>query len=112
MNSIKTLMIIVLALFQSMVNAQVLRPKTICKLPNEISESSGLVVLNDSIFITHNDSGNLPQLVQFKSDGIFTLQIFLKYKSYYLATSDHELKRNTATIDNVCGPKRLQMINS
>ena len=75
-------MIIVLGLFQTMVDAQVLRPKTICKLPKEIRESSGLVVLNDSIFITHNDGGNLPQLFQLKSDGIFTLQIFSSLKNH------------------------------
>jgi len=36
--------------------------RTIASLPNAIEESSGLVFYNDSILITHNDSGDKPIL--------------------------------------------------
>lgn len=38
--------------------AQTIKPQKLQKLPPEISESSGLVFLNDSILISHNDGGN------------------------------------------------------
>jgi hypothetical protein len=44
------------------VNAQILLPENKISLPIIISETSGIEIINDSIFVTHNDSGNDPVL--------------------------------------------------
>ncbi len=43
--------------------------KTVCALPDELDESSGLIALNDSSFISHNDGGDGPHLYFFNRKG-------------------------------------------
>lgn len=44
--------------------------KSTFPLTNELNELSGLVFINDSILVAHNDSGNLPQLYFLNKTGI------------------------------------------
>jgi hypothetical protein len=41
---------------------QSITPEKLCKLPEFLDENSGMIVLNDSTLILHNDSGNEPYL--------------------------------------------------
>jgi len=51
--------------------------KKIGKLPKIIQESSGLIIYNDSLFITHNDSGDKPILyfINFKGELIHQITV-------------------------------------
>lgn len=53
------------------------KPVTVCQLPAEISESSGLWVEATDRFWTHNDSGDDPVLYAFDSSGLLVHQLFL-----------------------------------
>lgn len=57
-------------------NAQPL--KTITSLPNELNESSGLVLVDNNTFISHNDGGDAPLLYMFDSMGQVTRTIFVR----------------------------------
>jgi len=57
--------ILIAFLFSSiccLANAQILLPENKISLPTAISETSGIEWINDSIWVTHNDSGNDPIL--------------------------------------------------
>ncbi|GHA72500.1 hypothetical protein [Pontibacter akesuensis] len=41
----------------------------VASLPNEVEESSGLIVLPDGNYLTHNDAGNKPHLYQLDAQG-------------------------------------------
>ncbi|MCH8546145.1 MAG: hypothetical protein LAT54_05380 [Cryomorphaceae bacterium] len=47
-------------LFNQSVQGQKIIPEVVCMLPDEIRENSGMVVLNDSLILFHNDSGHEP----------------------------------------------------
>lgn len=49
--------------------------KKIGKLPKSIEESSGLILYNDTLFITHNDSGDKPILYFFNLKGDLIHQV-------------------------------------
>lgn len=43
--------------------------KKVCSLPSELHESSGLIVVSEDLFVSHNDGGNAPELYFFDSTG-------------------------------------------
>ncbi len=51
---------------------------TICALPDEVSESSGLVVLNENNFLTHNDGGDAPKIYFLDSTGAITKEVYVE----------------------------------
>lgn len=52
--------------------------RSIASLPSSIEESSGLVFYNDSIFITHNDSGDKPMLYFINVKGKLIHQVLIE----------------------------------
>jgi hypothetical protein len=52
--------------------------RVVCALPNEVKESSGLVVESPNVFWTHNDSGDKARLYQFDSSGVLRRTIVVK----------------------------------
>lgn len=54
----------ILSIFALLINqgiqGQEIVPEVVCTLPDELAENSGMVVLNDSLFMFHNDSGHEP----------------------------------------------------
>jgi hypothetical protein len=50
--------ILILLAFAFKVTAQSLTPEFVCDLPEILKENSGLIVVNDSTILFHNDSGN------------------------------------------------------
>lgn len=49
----------------------------VAKLPEIVTESSGLIIYNDSLFITHNDSGDKPILYFFNKKGKLIHQVIV-----------------------------------
>ena len=49
----------------------------VAKLPEIVTESSGLIIYNDSLFITHNDSGDKPMLYFFNKKGKLIHQVIV-----------------------------------
>lgn len=60
------------------VNGQILLPENKISLPVAINETSGIEWINDSIWVTHNDSGNDPILYFLNKNGV--LKYKLKFK--------------------------------
>ena len=58
----------VLCFFTAYFSTTAQKIQKIARLPEIVTESSGLIFYNDSLFITHNDSGDKPVLyvVNFK----------------------------------------------
>ena len=52
--------------------------RTICALPTEVKESSGLIVESPNVFWSHNDSGDKALLYQFDSTGVLRRTIHVK----------------------------------
>lgn len=67
--------LIILPLFAA---CQTVNLRIVCPLPNEVKESSGLVVESPNRFWTHNDSGDKARLYQFDSTGILRRTIVVK----------------------------------
>ncbi len=57
---IKELLSPILIFLNQIMFAQAIEPEVMCELPVELKENSGMVVLNDSLLLMHNDSGNEP----------------------------------------------------
>ncbi len=52
--------------------------REICTLSSELPESSGLLVLDDNTFLSHNDGGDKAQLYVFDSTGTINRRVFVK----------------------------------
>ncbi|SFT91260.1 hypothetical protein SAMN05216474_3121 [Lishizhenia tianjinensis] len=61
----KTVFFLLCFIFTSQLWSQ----EVVCNLPDYISESSGLLCIGDSVFITHNDSGNKNELYVLNTKG-------------------------------------------
>lgn len=57
---LKDIISIIALLINQGVQGQEIVPEVVCTLPGELAENSGMVVLNDSLFMFHNDSGHEP----------------------------------------------------
>ncbi|MBC7384094.1 MAG: T9SS type A sorting domain-containing protein [Bacteroidia bacterium] len=68
---------LLLLLFAAVMHAQTIIPVKICDLPLGLSETSGLVNTGPNNYLSHNDSGNEPKVIQFDSSGNITRQIKL-----------------------------------
>jgi hypothetical protein len=67
--------LILLPLFAA---CQTVNLRTVCTLPPEVKESSGLVVESPNVFWSHNDSGDKARLYQFDSTGVLRRTIVVK----------------------------------
>jgi len=76
MKNTKILFFFILFLSSKLVFSQEIR--TIAALPSSIEESSGLVFYNDSIFITHNDSGDKPIIYFINVKGKLIHQVLIE----------------------------------
>ncbi len=52
-----------------LLSCQTMRITKVTRLPPVLRESSGLIVVSDSLFWSHNDGGNLSELYQFNKQG-------------------------------------------
>lgn len=57
---LKELISPVFVILNQLIFAQSITPEVLCTLPNELSENSGMIAVNDSILLMHNDSGHEP----------------------------------------------------
>ena len=73
---LKNVIVIFFFIIQCNINAQKLQ--RIATLPATITESSGLVFYNDSLLITHNDSGDKPQLYFINLKGKLVGQVLVE----------------------------------
>ena len=79
MKNTTTLFSFIVFLSSQLVFSQEIR--TIASLPNSIEESSGLVFYNDSILITHNDSGDKPIIYFINLKGKLVDQVLIENAS-------------------------------
>lgn len=72
------LIVFLLNKFYYSVSGQILLPENKISLPTVINETSGIEWINDSIWVTHNDSGNEPFLYFLNQKGELKYKVKLK----------------------------------
>ena len=66
-----------LTLFSASIYSQKIRAKTVCRLPEILWESSGLIAGTDSCVWTHNDSGGKAMLYKLNTEGKVIRRLYI-----------------------------------